>query len=359
MNRPQQTVPERPAAPAWPLRTVRQAGCPACGSAGCTLHPELADRLFGTPGNWCMRRCTERGCATAWLDPAPHPDDLWMAYQAYYTHDENQPPRLPGTLGQQVWAAWKLGYPMPEDGLARLAGAAMLLQPRRRDRALSARLYLPFVPGGRLLDIGCGSGGQLRAMRTLGWDALGLEPDAAALAAARQQGLEVHAGDLTTVRFEADSFDGLSMLHVIEHLPEPAWQLAECRRILRPGGRLLLVTPNVDALGHRWFGADWRGLEPPRHLQLYSPSALAQAVRAAGFEVEQVHSRAAGAARMLRISAQIRAARRRGQAHLDPRRRRLADLRWRLLGLLERSLVALGRPCGEEIVLLGRRPLRS
>lgn len=330
--------------------------CPACGAAGVVLHPDLQDRLFGVAGRWRMRRCEIARCGTAWLDPAPHPDDLWKAYQAYYTHeDDGAPPRVPGSRGQQAWAAWKLGYPMPGGLVARLAGATMLLQPRRRERALSTRLQLPFVRGGRFLDVGCGSGRQLRAMHALGWQVLGLEPDAMAVERARQDGHEVRQGDLLSARFEADSFDAVSMLHVIEHLVEPARQLQECRRILRPGGRLVLVTPNVDALGHRWFGPDWRGIEAPRHLQLYSLASLQHVVHAAGLAVEHAATRSAGAARMLRISASLARARRRGEARASGRGSRLGDLRWRLLGSAERALVAAGLPLGEELVVVARR----
>lgn len=337
------------------LRTLPHPSCPACDGAGRVLHAALEDRLFGVPGKWRMRRCEVAGCGTAWLDPAPHPDDLWMAYREYYTHEDDATPRVPGSLGQQAWAAWKLGYPRPAGITAWLAGLAMLLQPRRRERALSTRLHLPFVAGGRFLDVGCGSGRQLQAMRLLGWEVQGLDMDAAAVARVRQLGLEVRQGDLLAASFAPASFDAASLLHVIEHLAEPARQLAECRRILRTGGWLVLVAPNIDALGHRWFGPDWRGLEPPRHLQLHSLAALTQAVRDAGFAIEHATTRSAGAARMLRLSASLRRARRQGLARASGRGSRLGDLRWRLLGSLERALVAAGLPLGEELVVVARK----
>jgi 2-polyprenyl-3-methyl-5-hydroxy-6-metoxy-1,4-benzoquinol methylase len=71
---------------------------------------------------------------------------------------------------------------------------------------------------------------------------------------------------------------------VIEHVPDPASLLKECRRVLRPGGKLVVATPNCKSLGHSLFKENWRGLEPPRHLQILSPLALRRFLSEAGFK---------------------------------------------------------------------------
>lgn len=348
------------ACPAWPmteLRTLPRPTCPVCGSVGRVRYDDLADRLFGAPGRWRLRVCQAPACATAWLDPAPHPDDLWLAYREYYTHaaDAGKEARALRSGAQQAWAAWQLGYPLPR-GASRWQGWLLQLQPARIDRASSARLHLPFVAGGRLLDVGCGAGDQLRRMRAFGWDVSGLEPDAQAVAAAQAAGLDVRHGDLLSLRWPDAAFDAVTMVHVIEHLVDPQRHLLECLRILRPGGRLVVITPNVRSLGHRCFTRDWRGLEPPRHLQLYSPASLRRTLHDAGLEVERLRTRARGSARLLRISAQLRQARRGGQARLAPRTRGAARWLWRIPGGLERLLVALRFPLGEELVAVARKP---
>lgn len=340
------------------LRTLHRPACPVCGGTGRVRYDDLEDRLFGAPGRWRLRCCEARGCATAWLDPAPHPDDLWLAYREYYTHaaDTGKEARALRSTAQQAWAAWTLGYPPPPRRSARWQAYALLLQPARIDRASSARLHLPYVAGGHLLDVGCGAGNQLRLMRAFGWEVSGLEPDAQAVAAAQAAGLDVHHGDLLSVRWPDAHFDAVTMVHVIEHLVDPQRHLLECRRILKPGGRLVVITPNVQALGHRWFARDWRGLEPPRHLQVYSPASLRRTLHDAGLEVERLRTRARGSARLLRISAQLRQARRAGQARLIPRTRGAARWLWRIPEGLERILVALRFPLGEELVTLARKP---
>jgi 2-polyprenyl-3-methyl-5-hydroxy-6-metoxy-1,4-benzoquinol methylase len=146
--------------------------------------------------------------------------------------------------------------------------------------------FLPARPGGNLLDVGCGRGDWLAFMSERGWWCEGVEPDPAAAEAASRQGVRVHTGTLDEQQFQDNSFDAVSLCHVLEHVPNPVDLLRECKRILRPGGRLVMVTPNSEGLGIRVFGADWRGLEPPRHLHLFNIPTLRRAIGDAGLRVE-------------------------------------------------------------------------
>jgi len=143
-----------------------------------------------------------------------------------------------------------------------------------------------------LLDVGCGSGQFLLGMRERGWHVVGVEPDPVAAAAARRNDLDVHDGLLVDAEFEDDSFDAIVLSHVIEHVHDPIALLQECGRILRPGGVLVMMTPNLNSVGHRRFGADWRGLEPPRHLHVFSVESLASCVRRVGLTVSEVRTSA-------------------------------------------------------------------
>jgi len=73
------------------------------------------------------------------------------------------------------------------------------------------------------------------------------------------------------------------MNHVIEHVHDPEAFIAECHRLLKPGGVLVVVTPNACSYGLEHFGPNWRGLEPPRHLQIMTSSALATLANKCGF----------------------------------------------------------------------------
>jgi SAM-dependent methyltransferase len=145
-------------------------------------------------------------------------------------------------------------------------------------------MFLKDVPKGRLLEVGCGSGARLAQLAAEGWQVLGqdVDPQSAQHAQSRH-GCSVLVGDLRALGFEAASFDCILMNHVLEHLHDPIGTLAECRRLLKPDGRLVAVTPNVASLGMRTFGPHWRGLEAPRHIHLFRPTTLARLAELAGF----------------------------------------------------------------------------
>ena len=145
---------------------------------------------------------------------------------------------------------------------------------------------MPVQSGAPLLDIGCGDGLLLSNLRALGWDVQGVEPDAAAAESARTRGFPVFNGSLEEAQFPDASFAAVTMSHVIEHVAEPARTLAEIRRVLRPGGSLVVMTPNANSVLHRVFRDRWFPLDPPRHLLLHSPASLARLLRDAGFEVD-------------------------------------------------------------------------
>jgi SAM-dependent methyltransferase len=123
----------------------------------------------------------------------------------------------------------------------------------------------------------------VEGLRALGWKAEGLDFDPAAVQSARERGLTFHLGGLAEQRFPDQAFDAITMSHSLEHVHDPVGWLEEARRILRPGGRLALATPNSRSVLHGWFGAHWFSLDPPRHLHLFNRDALSSALRKAGF----------------------------------------------------------------------------
>jgi SAM-dependent methyltransferase len=127
-------------------------------------------------------------------------------------------------------------------------------------------------------------------MQAFGWEVQGVEVDPDAVAAARARGVSVRKGTLEQQAFPAEYFDAVHSAHVLEHLHDPFRLLRECYRVLKPGGTLVLLTPNVRSLGHREFGAAWLGLDPPRHLMLFSMEALISAARQSGFTIQRLDS---------------------------------------------------------------------
>lgn len=266
-----------------------QPRCGLCGQAGRSLYRDRTDQLFDTPGSWTFRKCDTEGCGLVWLDPMPTPSDIGKAYEHYYTH--SQPPSMsrPSSIrrfynrARQAYLRRRYGYEAGGSLVDTLLACVIYALPLQRHELGLWIRGLRALPQGRLLDVGCGSGDWLVAMRELGWAVEGTDPDAAATNAAAARGITAFCGFLEDRRFPSDQFDVVCLNHVIEHLASPLGTLRECHRILKPGGRLVITTPNTDSWSHRIFRSSWRGLEPPRHLYLFSRSSLSAAMRSAGF----------------------------------------------------------------------------
>jgi SAM-dependent methyltransferase len=155
---------------------------------------------------------------------------------------------------------------------------------RGRRRIIRAELdRLPLPAHARVLDAGCGSGRTLEELTDYGEVAgVELSPDAAELARGRGLG-EIVVGRLEQLPWEADHFDLITCLDVIEHTPDDRLTLTELRRVCRPGGFLLVTVPAYPAL---WSRHD----EANHHYRRYSRRALAGAASTAGWIVERMSS---------------------------------------------------------------------
>lgn len=168
-------------------------------------------------------------------------------------------------------------------------------------------MTLKRLPQGKLLDVGCGNGQFLAMMQDLGWEVVGVEPDGQAVKAARAcLGLSVYEGTLEEAGFPEDSFDAITMNHVIEHVWDPISTLRECRRVLKVGGRLVVITPSIWSLGARLFSKAWLPWEPPRHLFLFSPRTLQECAEQAGLRVLKLWTTARSAHWICSASYSIR-----------------------------------------------------
>lgn len=247
--------------------------CPLCGAEGDILYRDLRDSVFNSPGVWSLRRCTSENCGTAWIDPMPLPESLGKLYETYHTHgDQAEADRTP--LEPVPFT--------PRFPAAKRLLAALL--PWWRHRFQTELKHFAGLKPGTMLDVGCGSGGFLREAIGAGWKAVGIDFDADAVAeAGRAKGAEVHVMDIFDARLDHRRFEGILLDNVIEHLPDLPRVVQRLAALLAPGGRLVMITPNIESAGHDLFGADWRGLETPRHLCLFTSRSLRRLARDNGF----------------------------------------------------------------------------
>jgi 2-polyprenyl-3-methyl-5-hydroxy-6-metoxy-1,4-benzoquinol methylase len=143
-------------------------------------------------------------------------------------------------------------------------------------------------PHGRLLDVGCHVGVFLELAAGRGWDARGVEPSRWAASQARQRGLGVVCGTLQGSELPGDHYDVVTLWDVIEHFTDPAAELREVHRLLRPGGLVGITTMNLDSPIARLLGPRWPWLMQ-MHLYYFSVRTLSALLNRCGFEVLGVH----------------------------------------------------------------------
>ncbi|MEW6333024.1 MAG: class I SAM-dependent methyltransferase [Thermodesulfobacteriota bacterium] len=333
--------------------------CYLCGSPGNRLYGGLRDGLYNAPGRWNLSSC--RRCGLVWLDPRPLPEEIWKTYGTYCTHSaapSGSSPRLArlrNRIGEAVLATC-YGYERnrgdtPLRGIpAGLCRAAFV-----RDIYGIPIMGLRAAWRGRLLDVGCGDGAFLARMNRLGWETVGVEPDAKAADRAKAHfGVDVIAGTLDQADFPDGSFDAITLSHVVEHLAEPAETLRRCWQLLRKGGRIMVTSPNAQSLGHRIFREHWRGLEVPRHLLIFSLHTLRRMAADAGFATAALRTSARGAHALYLESRLLKA----GKWTENPWPRAGGRLKMEslLFQLLEEAVGAVRKTAGEELFFEGIKP---
>ena len=274
------------------IRTIAKPKCFVCDCDGTALYPQQQDKLFGVSGFWNINKCSNKACGLLWLNPMPIVEDIGKAYQTYYTHsDRTQSSKSLLARAyhyiKSSYLASKFGYTNAVDRfsiLNRVLGSIMYLHPPRRADLDFSVMHVPFKQNGRLLEIGCGSGGMLSIMQSLGWQVEGVEVDPLGVEVARAKGLNVHLGDVFSKKYADNSFDAITLSHVIEHVHDPIGLIEECKRILKPSGIISMVTPNSESFGHSVYKNSWLHLDPPRHLHIFNPYVLESLLTKSGLQ---------------------------------------------------------------------------
>ncbi len=146
-------------------------------------------------------------------------------------------------------------------------------------------------PGGTLLDVGCGWGAFLLEARDRGFEPRGIEiTRKAATYAADTLQLPVSTTQFLETSFQPDSLAVVTMLHVLEHLPETREVVERVFSILKPGGLFCGIVPNIASLCSIKQGDGWRWLDPNYHYVHFSPKTLRDLLQRAGFCIERVYT---------------------------------------------------------------------
>lgn len=248
-----------------PALAWEEVPCPLCGQAAGAPLLEASDPLpaAGHGLLFAVVRCDH--CGLCYTNPRPTERSIFRFYPPDY-----RPHRRGCKMRQsrRVSPFWSrlLGRPCGE-----------------------RRGILPWPSPGRLLDFGCGAGTFLKTMADQGWEVTGLDAAVGAVQHVREQhGLTALVGTLPHSDLRPGSFDVVTMWHSLEHVHNPLAILREAYKLLVPGGKLIVATPNIESIPFAVFGRSWFGLDVPRHLMHFGPRTLSATLQAAGFRTEPV-----------------------------------------------------------------------
>lgn len=146
-----------------------------------------------------------------------------------------------------------------------------------------------YVGRGRILDIGCGRGLFLNIMRKDGWDVAGAEfNEEIASNVSKAYGIDVKTGSPPEWGLSDESFDVITINHVIEHIGNPVEIFSACKRLLKKGGLLVVAAPNISSLQATAGKRLWFHLDIPYHIYHFSEEGLVRLLRTHSFHIERI-----------------------------------------------------------------------
>jgi len=224
--------------------------CIACDSSAFELIYQVRDTNQGVPGQWGLMVCQE--CGLGVIEPFPSQEQVASFYIDQFYTDDGQ--RFQG------WVEYLRGM------LAWIRG-------------IDLNRIAPMK--GRLLDFGAGAGHFSKAQEERGWEVYSVDPYSNKANSADLCKLD---GDRIKLEFPNHYFDVITLWYVIEHLRNPAAAIAEFKRVLKPGGILVLAQQDFASIQARLFGPRWLILDPPRHIWQFNENNLLKFVARYNFK---------------------------------------------------------------------------
>ena len=230
--------------------------CPWCESERTQIHLWLRDE-FLTKEEFQIYECLR--CGLQFTEPRPSKDKIGEYYksQEYYSHQENKKGFIPKLYESIKLINIKHKYKIATKG----------------------------VKVGKMLDIGCGVGDFLHRAEQNGWDCTGVEPseEAKTIAQKRIKARIIPGNDLEKIPNE--TYDVITMWHVLEHVDDIKWQVAQLQRLIKKEGRIIIAVPNYKSYDAEFYKDKWAAYDVPRHLNHFNKETIVKIFKTNGLKL--------------------------------------------------------------------------
>lgn len=267
--------------------------CPLCDSPDYRIVLQASDRKSSSPELFRVVQCDL--CSMVYQNPRPTPSEISRYYpESYGPHQliESWRPSKQSVIKQEIiHLIASLHYQTPSQGQLAYWAAS---KPESTKLALKIITFLlksrlgplpNYFSPGRILEIGCGTGGYLDIVSDLGWHTYGVEISKVASDIASGKSHQIVNGTIENLSWPDEFFQAVCLWHTLEHLHNPQITLLKIRQLMQPGAQLLIEVPNWDSIGFEHFGTDWFALELPRHLSFFTKTNLERILHDTGFVV--------------------------------------------------------------------------
>ena len=232
--------------------------CPWCGSDKAQINLWLKDEFLSKED---FHICECLSCGLLYTMPRPAKDKIGNYYKSedYYSHKENKKGFIPKIYESVKKVNLRHKYKLATEGME----------------------------AGRMIDIGCGVGDFIHTAEEKCWQCTGVEPsdDAKSIAKTRVKADIIKSEELGNL--PDASFDIITMWHVLEHVDELKWQMAQLQRLVKPNGRIVIAVPNYKSYDGQFYKEHWAAYDVPRHLNHFNKQTLTKIFKANGLELKK------------------------------------------------------------------------
>lgn len=235
------------------------ATCPICNSASLKPFIRCLDHTVSKE-EFTIVKCEK--CGFRFTNPRPAEHEIGKYYQSeeYISHS-NTSKGIVNRLYQMV---------------------------RKHTLKKKLKLVNSLSKKGAILDIGCGTGNFLDTCKQDGWSATGIEPDPKARQFAKENyGLDVRE-EAALSNLPSSSYEIITMWHVLEHVHRLNERVEELKRLLKPGGTIIIAVPNSSSKDAEMYGPYWAAWDVPRHLYHFTPKDIETLFHNHGLRVQKV-----------------------------------------------------------------------